>query len=169
MLWLVALGLGVQCAHPANKSGGAPFRIPSRWYSCEHFERRDPLPGWKATFEGDTAKIEMTIHHGAPFIDNLGIAAFNVAQKVYDAAKANPSAKKAEVKLTMSKQGLQDKYGNEWTEDREMGTITIADLDEVRKYTNGGRYASNEAVEGSSKAKIGGLKYAELLAKQDRA
>jgi hypothetical protein len=117
----------------------------------------------KATIEGDTAKIEMTIHHGAPFIDNLANTAFTVGQKVHAVAKANPSAKKAEVTLIMSKQGLQDKYGNAWTQDRVMGTITVPDLDEVRKYTDGGLYASSEAVKESYMAKISLLDYAYLL------
>ena len=122
-------------------------------------------PPGKATVEGDVAKIEMTLDHGAPFIDNLGNAAFNVGRKVYIVAKDNPSAKKAEVKLTMSKQGLQDQYGKEWEQDREMGTITVENLDEVRKYADDGLYASNEAVKQGYKAKISTLKYAELLKK----
>ena len=40
MLWLVALGLGVRCKHPANHQGDGLFAIPSRRYSCEHFEAR---------------------------------------------------------------------------------------------------------------------------------
>jgi len=107
----------------------------------------------------------MTIHHGAPFIDNLSNTAFNVAKEVYAATKANPTAKKVEVKLKMSKQGLQDKYGNEWKEDREMGTITISDLDEVRKFKDDGLYASNETVKGIYMGKIRRLDYAELLTK----
>jgi serine/threonine protein kinase len=124
---MVALGLGVECEHPANKQDGKNFKIPSRRYSCEHFERRDP-PGGKVTVEGDTAKIELTIHGGAPFIGVLGMTAVMVAQKVYEVAKANPSTKKAEVKLTMSRRGLKDKYGNEWTEDRENLGRLLAEL-----------------------------------------
>jgi hypothetical protein len=120
-------------------------------------------PGQKATVDGDTVKFEMTIHHGAPFIDNLNTTAFNVAKEVYAAAKANPTAKQVEVKLTMSKHGLQDKYGNEWKEDREMGTITIADLDEVRRFKDDGLYASNETVKSIYMGKIRRLDYAELL------
>jgi hypothetical protein len=39
MLWMVGIGLGVQCAHIANKPLDKPyFPIPSRWYSCEYFK-----------------------------------------------------------------------------------------------------------------------------------
>ena len=43
MLWLVALGLGVRCKHPANNPGGGLFPIPSRRYSCEHFESKETM------------------------------------------------------------------------------------------------------------------------------
>lgn len=39
MLWMVALGQGVRCRHPANNpADGKLFRIPSRRHTCEHFE-----------------------------------------------------------------------------------------------------------------------------------
>jgi hypothetical protein len=45
MLWMVGIGLGVRCKHPANNLGGGRlFMIPSRRYSCEHFEARDGTP-----------------------------------------------------------------------------------------------------------------------------
>jgi hypothetical protein len=41
MLWCVGIGLGVLCKHPANNpSGGRFFAVPSRRYTCEHFEAR---------------------------------------------------------------------------------------------------------------------------------
>lgn len=40
---MIALGLGVQCMHPANtQANGKNFRIPKLTYSCEHFEPREP-------------------------------------------------------------------------------------------------------------------------------
>ena len=40
LLWMVALGLGVRCGHPANEKDGKLFKIPYRNYSCEHFSER---------------------------------------------------------------------------------------------------------------------------------
>jgi len=36
--WMVGIGQGVRCRHPANESHGKLFKIPCRNYSCEHFE-----------------------------------------------------------------------------------------------------------------------------------
>ena len=88
--------------------------------------------GGKAVVEGDTAKVEMVLHHGVPFIDNLQAASDQVGQRIYEVAQTNPQAKKVEVALKMSKDGMEDGYGKPWTEDRDMGTVRVTDLDEVR-------------------------------------
>jgi hypothetical protein len=45
LTWAVAIGHGLLCRHPANKPPDEPyFRIPSRRFSCPHFERRPPEP-----------------------------------------------------------------------------------------------------------------------------
>jgi len=50
MLWVVALGVGVRCGHPANTKDTKLFLIPYRNFSCEHFEPREdsanPTPGF---------------------------------------------------------------------------------------------------------------------------
>jgi hypothetical protein len=43
LLWMVGIGQGVRCRHPANEQDGKLFRIPSRHYSCEHFEPAEGL------------------------------------------------------------------------------------------------------------------------------
>ena len=42
ILWLVALGQGVKCKHPAmrERAGGKLFQISSRRFTCEHFETK---------------------------------------------------------------------------------------------------------------------------------
>lgn len=40
MMWMVGIGQGVQCSHPANRGpDGQWMPIPSGRFSCEHFER----------------------------------------------------------------------------------------------------------------------------------
>ena len=34
MMWMVAIGHGVQCRHPENEEDGKMFKIPARDYSC---------------------------------------------------------------------------------------------------------------------------------------
>ncbi len=43
--WLVALGLGLRCKHPANVTGGRELIVPSRYYTCTHFQPKgEPAP-----------------------------------------------------------------------------------------------------------------------------
>ena len=48
MLWQVGVGLGVRCKHPANFTDCTGFYrqmfIPSRRFSCQHFESRHGRP-----------------------------------------------------------------------------------------------------------------------------
>ena len=44
-IWAVALGFGGLCKHPANPPPDRDFfQIPSRRYTCDHFEPRDQEP-----------------------------------------------------------------------------------------------------------------------------
>jgi len=41
MNWMVGIGLGIRCSHESvydKSSGKLPPTIPSRYYTCEHFE-----------------------------------------------------------------------------------------------------------------------------------
>jgi hypothetical protein len=40
LLWMVGIGQGVQCVHPANETDGKFLNIPYRSYSCEHFSKK---------------------------------------------------------------------------------------------------------------------------------
>jgi hypothetical protein len=41
LAWMVALGLGVECLHPANRQpNGRQMKIRSSWHTCEHFESK---------------------------------------------------------------------------------------------------------------------------------
>lgn len=42
MQWMVGIGCGVKCGHPANRVSRVPMAIPSRYHWCEHFEAKDP-------------------------------------------------------------------------------------------------------------------------------
>jgi hypothetical protein len=114
----------------------------------------------KAVIEGDTAKIEMKLNH-ATFVVQLAPTAQDVAYKVYAVAKANPEAKRAEVKLMMARQSLQDKYGNAPPEDQLMGTINVPDLDEVRKHVDADNYVIT--MKPIFAAQISTMQYAKLL------
>lgn len=44
---MVGIGYGMRCAHPENKEEMKPgkwwkMRIPSRYHSCQHFEKYEP-------------------------------------------------------------------------------------------------------------------------------
>lgn len=43
--WLVALGLGLRCKHPANVTDGRELQVPSRRHTCPHFlPKNEPGP-----------------------------------------------------------------------------------------------------------------------------
>lgn len=91
------------------------------------------------------------------------IFAFTMGGHVYDVAKQHPEVKKIIVTLTFP--GLTDKYGKPLEQDFVMGTIAIADLDEVRRYADDGAYG-NEAQSLYSR-RIKAMPCAHLL-KQDK-
>jgi len=110
--------------------------------------------------DGDTAMKNITISYG-----DVEIAAWNVAETVYEIAKKYDSINKVVISLYISKGyggGLIDKYGNNITEDLHMGTITISDLGEVRKYKN---ISYKFAMEQYFKSEISRLNHAQLLNK----
>lgn len=42
VVWMVAIGRGVECHAEENRDpAGNPFRVSSRRYTCEHFEPRE--------------------------------------------------------------------------------------------------------------------------------
>ena len=85
-----------------------------------------------------------------------------------DVAKANPKIKTIEVKVKLNKDsggGLSDKYGHPLTEDIPMGTITLDDLDEVRKYVDSGSYAVDHSVQASYEAQIAAMPYGAQFTK----
>jgi hypothetical protein len=112
--------------------------------------------------QGDTVTFPVTLR-STPFGDGSDTAAFEMAQQVWEAAKAHPAAKKCVVKVTMSKQGVEDKYGKAWDKDEEMGEVVIGDLDEVRRYADSGAYSVNDFVRAQFVSQIRGLKYSNLL------
>lgn len=112
--------------------------------------------------QGDTVTFPVTLR-STPFGDGSDTAAFEMAQQVWEAAKTHPTAKKCVVKVTMSKQGVEDKYGKAWEKDEEMGEVVVGNLDEVRKYADSGTYSVNDFVRASFVTQIRGLKYSNLL------
>ena len=41
-MWLVGIGLGMRCKHPENvMSDNVPKLLPSRDFSCKHYETKD--------------------------------------------------------------------------------------------------------------------------------
>jgi predicted HAD superfamily Cof-like phosphohydrolase len=44
MMWMVGIGQGVQCRHPANQADdGTRMQIPNRDHYCEHFQQRSTI------------------------------------------------------------------------------------------------------------------------------
>ncbi len=112
--------------------------------------------------EGDTVTFPVTLRSSS-IGDVSDTTAFEMAQQVWEAAKAHPAAKKCVVKVTMSKQGVEDKYGKAWEKDEEMGEVVVGNLDEVRKYADAGTYSVNDRVRAQFVGQIKGLKYSNLL------
>jgi hypothetical protein len=42
--WLVALGMGLRCKHPANATTGIGMLVPSRKHTCPYFEPKQAEP-----------------------------------------------------------------------------------------------------------------------------
>jgi hypothetical protein len=106
-------------------------------------------------------KKDITINSG-----DAEIVAWNVAETVYKIAKKYDSINKVVISLYISKGyggGLIDKYGNYMTEDQYMGTITISDLVEVRKYKNSESYKYNDIIKATYMYQIKSLQYSYLL------
>jgi hypothetical protein len=123
-------------------------------------------PTSAVSIQGITANLDVVVASGTPFIDNLKNAAFVVANQVYNVAKANPRIKTIKVMVKMNKDsggGLSDKYGHRITEDIEMGTLVIDELDEVRKYVDPASYGVDDSVRAYYMAEIRNMKYGNLL------
>jgi hypothetical protein len=67
--------------------------------------------------------------------------ATRIAIDVWALARKHPEVKKIVVELFLNPVLLTDKYGKELKEPLRMGSITIDDVDEVRRYENDGAYA----------------------------
>jgi len=77
----------------------------------------------------------------------MSLASHTVAESVYWAAKKHPEMDRLRVTVELTTPGgWQDKYGEDRGRTIEMGSFTVTDLDEVRRYKDGSNYGfSNEA------------------------
>ena len=89
--------------------------------------------GWQIGYkiEGDTAKDR----YYASAIHSPMIHGGEVANRIWDLAKEEPKIKKIEYTIIFSGDTILDQYGNEQPGPYIMGTITVDNLDEVRRYT----------------------------------
>ena len=87
---------------------------------------------------------------------------WNVAERVYGIAKEYTQLKSVTVKLFLVVPGgLVDKYGKNVGSEVEMGTVTVSDLDEVRRYVDDNSYAYRNADWYA--ARITALPYSRLM------
>jgi hypothetical protein len=106
--------------------------------------------------EGDVAKVEKSF---TP--TKADLAAWEVAEIVYETAKAFSNAKSVEVSLKLAGGFYTDKYGKKPSEDLVMGVVVVRDLDEVRRYVDKSNYAnSNKSL---YEAKMKEMNYSYLL------
>lgn len=89
--------------------------------------------------EGETIVIDW-LTSSAQYGSKVDTEITKMMWKVWDSAKKYPDAKNARITVTMSHVGIEDKYGNEMKSSKEMGTIEIDDLDEVRRFVDSGHY-----------------------------
>ena len=116
--------------------------------------------GPSVTITGDSGAM----HYKVNSLDTAELAGNTVAQKVYLAAKKHPELKSISLELELNVAGgAIDKYGNTADGPFIMGTITVSDLDDVRKYADKFSYArENDRRFGYQ---ILEMKYSNLLGK----
>ena len=86
-----------------------------------------------------------------------------IAIDVWSFARKHPKVKKIVVELSLNPALLTDKYGKELKEPMRMGSITMDNVDEVRRYENDGAYTLHQ--KGIFAALISQMDYAVNLAK----
>ncbi len=95
--------------------------------------------GPSVAISGTTGTINVTLY--TP--QKLEYAASTVLEAVYKAATKNESLTTIIVNVEMSSMNVTDKYGKSLDNDIKMGTITISNLDDVRKYADALAYGWN--------------------------
>ncbi len=92
---------------------------------------------------------------------SLNGAGVLVASDIYNLAKKHSKIKKIVVSVTLNPIGLTDKYGKKPDHFLPMGSITVEDIDEVRRYDNEGAYVAQYGD--SFASQIGAMDHAENL------
>ena len=144
----------------------APVLPPSSHSSpalADHTPAETFSLGWfgpKVTVRGDVATFEHTIL--ADLTPKL--AGFQLAKEVYDAATKRRDLNQIVITCSMTVPGgFVDKYGKTVDGPLMMGSITISNLNEVRRYEDEGAYALD--TEMSYAAQIMSMNYSYLLSK----
>jgi hypothetical protein len=113
--------------------------------------------GPSVSIEGSTGHIKHTL-----LVNTMSTAEFDVAQVVYQAAVKHPELKQIDVDLELGAlDGLVDQYGKTVPGPYTMGTITITNLDEVRKFADEFSYERQYQID--YQLQLQNLKYSEQL------
>lgn len=108
--------------------------------------------------EERTARIDFTIRT----FQSLQSVAWEIAEAVYKAAQ-DSEKEIAIISVYIEGENLTDNYGNPVDGNPKMGTITIDDLIEVRKYRNLDAYRYNEYIHEVYKHQVNSMPYANLI------
>jgi len=123
-----------------------------------HFNPYPEVPGMVVS--GDIATMSIIVDCES---DNYSSISFSVASKIYNTAKRYPDLKKIEITLYMSGHELIDKYGNKTQGNLSMGTISRANLDEIRKYVEISMYSESAEIRNEFESEISRMNYSYLL------
>lgn len=94
-------------------------------------------------------------------VDRPGTVGNDIAQKVYDVAHDHPELHRLIINVDFYPALMTDKYGHEAKGPLRMGTLTVNDLDEVRRYTIDGAYMGEN--KGAFAEQVSHMEYAEYL------
>lgn len=106
----------------------------------------------EATINGDLA-YKTVILSTNTFPSVHGIAR-DATWTVYDLAVAYPALKRIELRYAMRGDSLVDRYGNKLVGNLQMGTLSVTDLDDVRRFKGRTFYSIDETVQALYKAQI---------------
>ncbi|MBI4466319.1 MAG: hypothetical protein HY656_02675 [Acidobacteria bacterium] len=121
--------------------------------SCGDFDLEPQPP--RVVVSGQTGTINFTVSS----TQTLDLAAWDLSEAVYKAAKAHRELKRLTVNVYMSNIGLVDEYGNQPATDIAMGSVQIDDLDEVRRYKDKDSYQFSERIHAFYKGELRRLGY----------
>lgn len=116
--------------------------------------------GPSVKIEGDTAKVHL---NASPSDTSYGLAG-SVCDAIWSTARDNPSVKQVEVTLEYTGEVWADEHGTLKKGPFIMGTITYAELDELRKFKSKSIWADVGKLQGYG-WEIKSMEYALLLHK----